>query len=351
MSKVFISHAANDKPLVDAFFDLLQTGLGLSDREAFCSSLEGMGIPSGVNFADYIKGQIKNPEVVLIVLSPQYYDSLFCLCELGASWALSTAMIPILVPPMDHQDLKAVLQGVQVRKIDRESDLAEVRDELVKMLGLAPPTARWDAKCKQFQKKLPTLLAEQKPPTKIDYKKHIELQAKYDGSVAELEKALDEAGELKQQIADLKACKDKEQVAEVVAKYSDDWERFEGLCEAARRALRELPWIARKILYQTLNNFDPGPFDDHEWDQIQEAAQDHYLFVDDRRIKINHDDPTISNAEDALDLVRRFLQGDSEEPEYGEDFEGEYIRQYRHEPVFSSQRLWERHLGLRKGRL
>lgn len=167
MSNMFISHAANDKALVDAFFDLLQTGLDLSSKEVFCTSLEGMGIPSGQDFAEYIKGKIKNPKVVVIVLSQQYYESLFCLCELGASWALSTAIIPILVPPMDHQDLKAVLQRVQVRKINSESDLAEVRDELVKMLGLPPPTARWDAKCKQFLKKLPALLEEQKRATDI----------------------------------------------------------------------------------------------------------------------------------------------------------------------------------------
>ncbi|NCS74765.1 MAG: toll/interleukin-1 receptor domain-containing protein, partial [Deltaproteobacteria bacterium] len=90
MSKpVFISHAAANRELADALVDMLETGIGITDTDVFCSSLEGMGIPSGVNFVDFVRGQISSPRAVVLLLSQDYLASQFCLCELGASWALT----------------------------------------------------------------------------------------------------------------------------------------------------------------------------------------------------------------------------------------------------------------------
>lgn len=84
MSKpVFISHAVANRELADRLVDLFETGVGIPDGDIFCSSLQGMGIPSGVNFADFIRGQIRDPRVVVLVLSQEYFNSQFCVCELG----------------------------------------------------------------------------------------------------------------------------------------------------------------------------------------------------------------------------------------------------------------------------
>lgn len=101
MSKsVFISHAVKNKDIADKLVDLLETGVGISDSEIFCSSLEGLGIPGGTNFVEFIRKQIKDPKVVILLLSEDYFDSQFCLAELGASWVLSHRVVPILVPPL-----------------------------------------------------------------------------------------------------------------------------------------------------------------------------------------------------------------------------------------------------------
>ena len=55
-----------------------------------------MGIPGGTNFVDHIKSQIQKPDLILLMLSPNYMESMFCLCELGAGWAMSHDMIPII---------------------------------------------------------------------------------------------------------------------------------------------------------------------------------------------------------------------------------------------------------------
>lgn len=39
---LFISHSSADKYLIDAFVDLLQTGIGLNHNQVFCTSLENV---------------------------------------------------------------------------------------------------------------------------------------------------------------------------------------------------------------------------------------------------------------------------------------------------------------------
>ena len=56
---VFISHASADKPLVDAFVDLLQTGVDIRQKDIFCTSIDGMGIPTGKDFVAFINKRLK----------------------------------------------------------------------------------------------------------------------------------------------------------------------------------------------------------------------------------------------------------------------------------------------------
>ena len=99
--RVFVSHAAPDKALVDEVVDLFQLTINVPTDEIFCSSLEGMDIPPGKSFLDYIKEQIQSPEVVVVRLTPNYLASLLCLAErrdLGAD----SQHAPILVPPLTY---------------------------------------------------------------------------------------------------------------------------------------------------------------------------------------------------------------------------------------------------------
>jgi hypothetical protein len=45
--RIFISHAARDKPLIDALKTMLATAVGLNPTEIFYSSGAGTGIPAG----------------------------------------------------------------------------------------------------------------------------------------------------------------------------------------------------------------------------------------------------------------------------------------------------------------
>jgi hypothetical protein len=69
---IFISHAGADKELVDAFVDLLQTGLDIRQDDIFCSSLEGHSIPHGTNFIEFIKGKLNSANFVISIITPRY---------------------------------------------------------------------------------------------------------------------------------------------------------------------------------------------------------------------------------------------------------------------------------------
>ena len=117
MPRIFISHSANDEELVEELVDLLQLGVGVQPTDVFCSSLPGMGIPNGADFVAYIKSQVTGPEVVLLIISPAFLNSPFCQNEVGASWARSLLISPLLVPPVDYADVKGVLSGTQMARL------------------------------------------------------------------------------------------------------------------------------------------------------------------------------------------------------------------------------------------
>jgi hypothetical protein len=166
MSKIFVSHAAKDEALVEEFVELLQVGVNVHPDDVFCSSLPGMNIPTGGAFIDHIKSQVKNPELVLLVISQEFLKSQFCLNEVGASWALSLPIYPLLVPPLDYADVRGVLAGVQAAKLDDKEKLNDLRDVLIERLGLAPlRTSHWERKRDKFLSKLATILPHVPPST------------------------------------------------------------------------------------------------------------------------------------------------------------------------------------------
>lgn len=86
MSKrIFISHSAEDKEFALALVELLED-MRLGEKDIFCSSVAGYGIPSGVDIFEYLSTQFRSRELfVFYLLSDNYYASASSLNEMGAS--------------------------------------------------------------------------------------------------------------------------------------------------------------------------------------------------------------------------------------------------------------------------
>lgn len=149
--RVFISHAHADKSLVDALVDLIETGIGVPSKDIFCTALEGLGIPAGASFIDYIKQQIRRPDVVLLLITENYLKSRFCLAEMGAAWAMSHRVIPLIFGGMSPSEVGGVLGATQILKIGEDSGLNQFYQELTTALRVSKPNVpRWEAKKQKF---------------------------------------------------------------------------------------------------------------------------------------------------------------------------------------------------------
>lgn len=223
MSKsVFISHAVKDMALVQEIVGLIEEGMGVPEEEIFCSSLNGYGIPSGKNFVTYIKQQLLEPKVVVLVLTPSYFESKFCLSELGAAWIKSHDIFPILVPPLQYADVKDVLLGTQVAKVDDDIKYNELLSTLTATLNFKPKSqTKWDIKRRAFLKAIQPLLKVVPGPTMVSAAEFKAKTEKLAEAEAELDASEAEIRQLKEQLAATEALKDKKEVKALKVKHSD----------------------------------------------------------------------------------------------------------------------------------
>lgn len=349
--KVFISHAVADKPIVDAFVDLLQTGANVSSDEIFCSSLEGLGIPTGVNFIDQIKGEIQNPELVVALISPNYLVSQFCMCELGASWAMSHRMLPLLVPPLEYADVQGVLKSTQITRLNDETGMSQFATEVGESLpGIKINIPRWNAKQKAFQKQLPKLLKKAGVPNDVS-------PAEFESAISELEEtkaALDEISQensqLEEKVSKLKECKNAEEVKAVESEFSSSQEQLDMLFKQASDRLKIFNQAVSFVAYREYSSYSETHFDYHKdpdtLDYAQEAVDNELLIDSEPGYSLNKGHPKIKKLVKALDALAMYIN--SEAPaELDQQFEEE------HEIPLSiaNKELWEFALDSRLGRV
>lgn len=342
MPKLFISHAAHDKALVEAVVDLLEGGVGVPHASIFCSSLKGQSIKPGEDFVGSIRKSLDEATCVLALISEAYYASAFCMCELGGVWLVSKSFLPVLVPPVDYKNLKAVLGGLQVSKIADEGDLDELRDELLDRLSLdGHPTPRWNSRRKAFLSALPSLLKKiefRGPVNRDQFEKLQSENRSYKESYEALEAKLMERDSL---ISDLKGAKDAKAVVKIVRKHLTTADGFEELVSAAASALGALSGPVREALYYRSRGEDYRPTGDEEWDSVKRPIEYGQLEINSEGTLVtpNGKHAKVQRAIEALDELAKWLK---EPPEdfydwYEQDTGGE-------EPALSLRSFWDRHL-------
>lgn len=152
-SKIFISHASEDKPIVEKFINyILNLGLDIKTEEIFCSSTAGTGISSGENWKDIIKNNLKNAELVIMVITPNFKKSEMCQNEAGAAWALSRQVIPLIVEPINYSSVGIIFEDKQIAKMTESESLDRLKDKLEELLKIKSkiPSDRWTKLKQEF---------------------------------------------------------------------------------------------------------------------------------------------------------------------------------------------------------
>lgn len=160
MSKsIFISHSVKDKLLAQELVMLIEEGIGVPESEIFCSSLEGYSIPTGKNFITHTKEQLSAPKLVVPILTDSYFGSDFCMSELGAAWIKSHEIFPVIVPPLEDDDVKGVLLGVRVSKVTDLIKYNELQETIRAKITIQPRSAaKWDMKRDAFLRAVNSIL-------------------------------------------------------------------------------------------------------------------------------------------------------------------------------------------------
>jgi hypothetical protein len=314
-SHIFLSHADADKDLANKLADLLSLGCDVSSKRIFCTSLEGQKIPAGSSFPDFIREKIQNPALVIALITPNYLASEFCLCELGATWAMGHDLFPIIVKPAERGKMKGVLTGIQIEKIEDSEGLDNLRDRVKEVLACEQTTGRWNAKRDTFLAGLNDVLSKLKQPGVVDRSEMEAVKSDYESAIQESSLKDEKIEVLEEMIEALKQCKDADEVAGVLRDYSNEEEEFEKLVEAVDEAFGKVPKAVVEALFQSQHSTEAGwdlfcggndPNVTH--DEAAKSVERRFLsYQEEGWYKLNRDHPLVSKAEDALKALKAFL--------------------------------------------
>lgn len=143
--KIFISHSSKDKEIVSHFVKFLQV-LGLNRSHIFCTSIPGYGIPVDDDIYDALKKEFYKYKVhVIFMLSNNYYRSVACLNEMGATWVLQAAYTSILLPGFNFSKIEGAVNPRKMSiKLDEpleslQVQLGELKDKFLRKFNLELP--------------------------------------------------------------------------------------------------------------------------------------------------------------------------------------------------------------------
>lgn len=138
---LFISHSSADEGIASAFVSMLRT-LGFNKQNLFCSSMPGYDIAEGEDIYDNLATKFTEYDIyVIFLLSKNYYDSVACLNEMGATWVLKTKYSTIICPGFDVPDIKGAINPRKMAVMLGDSKrvngkLNQLKDHLIEFFHL-----------------------------------------------------------------------------------------------------------------------------------------------------------------------------------------------------------------------
>lgn len=337
MSDIFVSHAAPDKVLVDKFVDLLIATLNITSDRFFCTSLEGLGIKPGEDFLSTIKSNIQSPKLVVFLITPNYLRSQFCLCEMGASWAMSHEVVILKTSNVSLSDLSSIVSSNQIVDIQDFSLLGGVADKIKSILRLEFSTARWTVKCKQFLKDVEKILGEMEFDPIVSLDKYNALLQEKDDFEKQLTESYLKIDNLEGLVKRLEGAKDAEEVSRIKLESLAGYEAFTTLCESVKTCLKKFPRIVHDVLFYHFKGQEfPFRKDLYYPSDYEDAEDDGYISSGNSGYELNMDSPIVRRAVDAIHELKTFL-----EDKAGHELFDWYEEQYDHALNLSIKPFWK----------
>lgn len=318
MTDIFISHAVADKALADKFVAFLKEAIGVPTKSIFCSSIDGQSIPLGDDFNEYMKKQIRSPKIVILLMTPRYMESWFCLMELGATWAKSLKALPIVVPPIKFNAVSSTLGLKQGWSIDNAAKIIDLRQMIRETdVALEPRNEHdWDKKRAAWKVDLKKLLKNLAPATNVSASDHNIVQAKLAELQQELASLQDAYEEASETIEELKSVKNTVAVKAIMSKKSASNPKiqFDEFLETISKLRPRVSINFYRNLIMDLYN-RAADIDWHDNDQQSDAtsAIQYKIMESDEPYAYLWDGKKLKNVADAVKALEKFLESEEAE--------------------------------------
>ena len=341
MSRIFISHAVADAALAKALVLFLKEAIGVKEKDIFCSSVKGHGIPQSKDFNDYMREKIQRPKLVIVLMTETYLERDFCLMELGATWALSHKAVPIVTDIKLYKRVTATLGLKQAWNINDHGDLNAFREVVKEAIEDLEPRGAdtWDEKRSKWKRKLPALLKGLPKPTKVERADFDELVVTVEGLTKEVERLESDLEKKERKIIKLKELKDAKQVADVEVDMGDRTVlvQFDELLSAVRDAIPD-EMAAIVFEFAVMDRYGKGGNPDfqayeeefqraHEFDLIDPTGED---------VEVLWGGEELFDLDKALGQLEMFLKSEASE-DLGKLMPGKTVK-------MSNKRFWKQHI-------
>jgi hypothetical protein len=342
---IFISHSGKDKQIVDDFIDLILLGaLSVPIDKIFCSSSDGTKIKSGTDWRDSILVALQEAKVNFLFISPNYKESEVCMNEMGAGWVTSANVIPLIIEPINYKTVGVIQEPIQIEKLLDEKSLDRIKDILQETLEIPNSlikSDRWTAKKKEFVLKTKGYLKANPFKKSLDRDEFDSLIEENSELETTLMRLIEEKSELEKLVEDLKKVKDKNEVSDIVKKYSDtsEFDEFEELTQKVCDEITNFHPIIVGIIFKTYSDKDITIRALAYTDYVDEALANDYI---NEELEASFSrTPKMEKIELLLNKLSSYMAKDLT-PEFYEQYESEY----KAPPSISNKLFWEEVLAL-----
>ena len=139
---VFISHRGSQVDFVTALVNLLNN-CGFTRDDLFCSSVPGFNIDLDEDILETLRKKFVDYDIyVVYVFSTDFFDSAYCLNEMGAAWVLQVGYSIIVTHDMDESKIDGVVSKTRTRVSFKDNDLQllnrmiQLRNKLLRFANL-----------------------------------------------------------------------------------------------------------------------------------------------------------------------------------------------------------------------
>ncbi|KJD57402.1 hypothetical protein UZ38_10870 [Bacillus amyloliquefaciens] len=141
--KIFISHSSKDKTACDAFVDLLE-GIGVPSEDIIYTSSPYHGIPGDDNIFDYLRKHLFKGAYVCYMLSDNYYDSVYCLNEMGATWVNSNNSSTFKLPGFEGEIKGVIDKNKKAYSLEEPIEVYDFKEKILRMYDLTLDPKKWE---------------------------------------------------------------------------------------------------------------------------------------------------------------------------------------------------------------